>query len=155
MSDPSFYAAQGECNMPEGTRIGCIPTGAPNFATAMGGLQDTNKRFLPMQLIITGWSDGTDAAREPNVRSQTVSARYQLAFKPGANVQTGQTFSVYRCDGSGSLPRNPSSGSQLIDAGCSSWSFTMGPSALAQLNNSVLGLLWSNSVVYFVAMLQE
>jgi hypothetical protein len=161
MSDPSFYAARYQCKMSSGAFnfLGCMPTGAPTFATAMGGLQDANKLFLPMRLIIKGWSNAGNAAAEPNVKTQTVSARYRLAFQPGAGVNLGAKFSIYRCDraadGSGGPPANPTSASQLKAAGCRSWSFAMGPSTLAQLNHRMLGTLWSSSVVYFVAVLGE
>jgi hypothetical protein len=161
MSDPSFYAARYQCNMPAGTFnfLGCIPTGAPTFATAIGGLQDTHKLLLPMRLIITGWSNGFNAAAEPNVKTQTVSARYRLAFQTRAGIKPRQKFSIYRCDraadGSGGPPANPTSGSQLSAAGCRSWSFSMGPGTLAQLSHRTLGTLWSSSVVYFVAVLDE
>ncbi|KAF6264096.1 hypothetical protein COO60DRAFT_271757 [Scenedesmus sp. NREL 46B-D3] len=159
MLDPSFFAAQYKCQMPEDTFIGCIPTGAPTFATAMGGLHDSNNLLLPIRLIMSGWSDGSNPAREPIVKTHTVSARYRLAFKPSAKVKPGQRISIYRCDrsanGSGGLPPNPTSGSQLTRAGCRSWSFTMGASTPSQLSHRTLGVLRSNSVVYFVAVLQR
>jgi hypothetical protein len=161
LSDPSFYAARYKCERPAGALnfLGCIPTGAATFATAIGGLQDANSIFLPMRLIITGWSNGGSTAGEPNVKTQTVSARYRLAFQPGAGVRSGRRFSIYRCDraadGSGGPPANPTSGVELEAVGCRSWSYTMGPSTLAQLSHRSLGTLWSSSVVYFVAVLEE
>jgi hypothetical protein len=159
MSDAGFYAQQYKCKMPEDTYSGCIPLGAETFATAMGGLLDAHKLFLPLRLIITGWSNGADAASEPRVGATAVSARYRLAFQPGGNVHPGQRFTVHRCnrtaDGSGGPPANPTSASQLAASGCRSWSFTMGPSTMAQLTHRTLGLLWSNSIVYFVATRQQ
>jgi hypothetical protein len=153
MSDPSLYAARYKCKLPPGTFIGCIPTAAPTFGVAIGGLKDANNLFLPMRLIITGWSDGGSAAEEPNVKGQTVSASYMLAFQPGASVQAGQKYTIYRCDSG--LPANPTSGSQLSAAGCRSWTFAMGSNTMAQLNHGTLGTLWSSSVVYFVAVLGD
>uniref|UniRef100_A0A383WD23 Peptidase C39-like domain-containing protein n=1 Tax=Tetradesmus obliquus TaxID=3088 RepID=A0A383WD23_TETOB len=160
MSDESFYAEQYNCEMPQDTYSGCIPLGADTFATAMGGLLDARKLFLPLRLIITGWSNGAEADSEPRVNTNPpASARYRLAFQPGANVRPGNKFAVHRCDraanGSGGPPANPTDASQLAAAGCRSWDFTMNSSTLPQLSHRALGVLWSNSIVYFVATRQQ
>jgi hypothetical protein len=159
MSAEGFYAERYKCKMPQGTYIGCIPAGVPTFATAMAGLLDAHKVYLPLRLIITGWSNNANPATEPGTKAKGVTARYRLAFQPGANVQPGQRFSIYRCDraadGRGVPPANPTSASQLAAAGCRSWSFSMGAASLQQLSHRTLGVLRPNSVVYFLAVLQR
>lgn len=150
MNTPGFYAAYQECNFD----TGCIPTGVENLAVAMGGLKDSNSLFLPVQLNILSWSDGeTKAWEEPLADHEPpVTASYKLDIS-AAGLAPGEEFTVYRCDGEGSLPQNPSSVSQLQSAaGCKGVSFTQGPGVADQLTEKELGNLLSYSVVYFVAV---
>lgn len=153
LSTQGFFASCGSCQL----STGCIPTGVPNYATAVGGLKDDHKLFLPVQLNILGWSDEqTKPWAEPDTNSQqSVSAVYQLNLSAVADA-TGQQLTVFRCDGEGSLPQHPRSLAEVAGApGCKGFVFTMGPAVAKQLNQNTLGTLWSYSVVYFVAVLGQ
>lgn len=134
-----------------------MPNGTRNYATALGGPQDVHRQLLPLQLIILGWSDGTDAVEEPNVgQHASVSASYRLDVSQ-ANIPTGQKFTVFRCDGAGSLPSNPMlhtlhSQSDCAGCKCKSFAMIMDDHVPGMLNEDELGTLWSYSIVYFAAV---
>lgn len=173
VSDPEFFASTSEdCaySLEEGGCVNSNP-GTVNNGMAIAGLYDAHRIYLPMQLVMTGWSDGTPAAHEP--RSGGVTGSYSLNLTRAGAFAAGEAFTIYRFNmvtkkkidaviTSGNVLANLTSTAAVqalcekAAAACRSHTVQVvksGPQVLphAEVN---LGRLTANSVVFFVAVKQ-
>lgn len=171
ISEPSFFAdSPDSCSfsLEEG---GCFNNNPEslNNAMAIAGLHDKNKIYLPMQLVITGWSDGTHADHEPRLGGVTGS--YSLSLARAGQFAAGEAFTVYRFDmvthksidsviSSGNVLANPADAAAVealcvkAGAACRKHTVQVQSSGLQGLPHAEeqLGRLTANSVVFFVAV---
>jgi hypothetical protein len=144
-------------------------TAVTNTGVGIAGLFDENRVFLPMQLTITCWEDGTDGDREP--RDGDVKGEYTLNLTRAGNFSVGQAVTVYkfvmargrRTDDvitSGSVLSNVTSAQAVDDLctmaedACRSYTFQVdvkGRQVVAAAEQW-LGHIRANSVVFFLAV---
>jgi len=172
-SDPGFFASSAPTCVYNLTEGGCINNSTDvlmsNYGMAIAGLWDSYRLYLPMQLIITGWEDGTSDDKEP--RDGDVAGDFALNLTRAGPFAVGESFRVYRFDmvrgksideviTSGRVLGNLTSVAAVQELcvaaqdACRSHSVQVaiaGPQVLLHAEE-VLGRIYANSVVFFVAV---
>lgn len=135
----------------------------------IAGLFDADGVFLPMQLNVTDWEDGTAGDREP--RDGDVKGEYTLNLTWAGNFSVGEAFTVYKfvmargrhtddVITSGHVLSNITTAQAVDDLctlaedACRSHTFHVvvtGPQVVAAAEQW-LGHIRANSVVFFVAV---
>jgi hypothetical protein len=167
---PSFFADGPRRCAFNLTEVGCFNSNnlTYNYGMAVAGLPDEDRVYLPMQLIVTGWEDGTPGDEEP--RDGDSRGNFTLNLTRAGPFTAGNVI-IYRFDmtkgnekddaiNSGQVLANPKGAGAVeelcaaaVDA-CRRYVMRVsvpGPQIIEQAQDQ-LGRIRANSVVFFVAV---